>query len=76
VLTLLGFTPRADYAGQQRGACPLHGSTHGTARCFSVNTNTHTFHASCLMSWNGLEPSDCESGRAFLLLSPLGGEWV
>ena len=28
----------------QRGACPLHGSTAGTARCFSVNTNAHTFH--------------------------------
>ena len=27
VLTLLGFVPRSDHAGQQRGACPLHGST-------------------------------------------------
>ncbi len=44
VLALLGFTPRSDHAGQQRGACPLHGSTHGTARCFSVNTHAHTFH--------------------------------
>src|SRR6266568_543475 len=56
VLTLLGFTPRSDYAGQQRGACPLHGSTHGTARCFSVNTNTHTFHCfKCNRSGNALE---------------------
>jgi putative transposase len=44
VLTLLGFVPRSDRAGQQRGACPLHGSTHGTACCFSVNTQAHTFH--------------------------------
>jgi putative transposase len=44
VLTLLGFVPRSDHAGQQRGACPLHGSTQGTARCFSVNTNAQVFH--------------------------------
>jgi len=56
VLALLGFTPRADYAGQQRGACPLHGSTHGTARCFSANTNTHTFHCfKCGRSGNALD---------------------
>jgi putative transposase len=56
VLTLLGFMPRSDYAGQQRGACPLHGSNHGTARCFSVNTNAHTFHCfKCGRSGNALE---------------------
>jgi putative transposase len=44
VLALLGFVPRSDRAGQQRGPCPLHGSTHGTACCFSVNTQAHTFH--------------------------------
>jgi hypothetical protein len=56
VLTLLGFVPRSDHAGQQRGACPLHGSTHGTARCFSVNTNAHTFHCfKCNRSGNALE---------------------
>jgi putative transposase len=44
VLALLGFVPRTSYAGQQRGACPLHGSTAGTARCFSVNVHAHTFH--------------------------------
>ena len=31
VLALLAFVPRSDHAGQQRGACPLHGSTQGTA---------------------------------------------
>jgi putative transposase len=56
VLTLLGFVPRSNYAGQQRGACPLHGSTSGTARCFSVNTNTHTFHCfKCGRSGNALD---------------------
>jgi hypothetical protein len=56
VLALLGFSPRSDYAGQQRGACPLHGSTHGTARCFSVNINAHTFHCfKCGRSGNALD---------------------
>src|SRR5450755_5058173 len=56
VLALLGFVPRSDYAGQQRGACPLHGSTQGTARCFSVNTSAHTFHCfKCNRSGNALD---------------------
>ena len=56
VLALLGFTPRSDHHGQQRGACPLHGSTPGTARCFSVNTQAHTFHCfKCNRSGNALE---------------------
>jgi hypothetical protein len=56
VLMLLGFVPRSDHAGQQRGACPLHRSTHGTARCFSVNTNAHTFHCfKCNRSGNALD---------------------
>jgi transposase InsO family protein len=56
VLTLLGFVPRSDHAGQQRGACPLHGSTQGTARCFSVNTQAHSFHCfKCGRSGNALD---------------------
>jgi putative transposase len=56
VLALLSFVPRSDHAGQQRGACPLHGSTSGTARCFSVNTNAHTFHCfKCGRSGNALD---------------------
>ncbi len=56
VLALLGFVPRSDYAGQQRGACPLHGSTRGTARCFSVNSNANVFHCfKCNRSGNALE---------------------
>jgi putative transposase len=56
VLALLGFVPRSDHAGQQRGTCPLHGSTSGTARCFSVNTQAHTFHCfKCGRCGNALE---------------------
>jgi putative transposase len=44
VLQLLGFEPRTSRNGQQRGACPLHGSTLGTSQCFSANLNNHTFH--------------------------------
>lgn len=56
VLALLGFTPRSDYDGQQRGPCPLHGSTHSTAKCFSVNTKMHTFHCfKCNRSGNALD---------------------
>jgi hypothetical protein len=56
VLALLGFVPRSDHAGQQRGACPLHSSTSGTARCFSVNANAHTFHCfKCNRSGNALD---------------------
>ena len=56
VLALLGFTPRSDHAGQQRGACPLHGSTTGAASCFSVNTKAHTFHCfKCGRSGNALD---------------------
>jgi len=56
VLALLGFVPRFDHAGQQRGACPLHGSTPGAARCFSVNTNAHLFHCfKCNRSGNALD---------------------
>jgi putative transposase len=56
VLALLGFTARSDHAGQQRGSCPLHGSTHGTACCFSVNTHAHTFHCfKCNRSGNALD---------------------
>jgi len=56
VLALLGFTPRSDRAGQQRGPCPLHGSPHGTTCCFSVNTQAHTFHCfKCGRSGNALD---------------------
>ena len=56
MLGLLGFVPRSDRAGQQRGPCPLRGSTAGTACCFSVNTQAHTFHCfKCDRSGNALD---------------------
>jgi len=56
VLALLGFCPRSNRAGQQRGACPLHGTTTGTARCFSVNLQAQTFHCfKCGRSGNALD---------------------
>jgi putative transposase len=56
VLQLLGFQPRTSRNGQQRGACPLHGSTSGTSRCFSANLNDHVFHCfKCGRSGNALE---------------------
>ena len=44
VLQLLGFYANTTRGHQQRGPCPLHGSTSGTSRCFSVNLEQHTFH--------------------------------
>jgi putative transposase len=56
VLGLLGFTPRSDRNGQQRGPCPLHGSTRSTSSCFSVNTHAHAFHCfKCNRSGNALD---------------------
>jgi putative transposase len=56
VLGLLGFQPRSSHAAQPRGPCPLHGSTSGTSRCFSVNLEQHTFHCfKCGRSGNALD---------------------
>jgi hypothetical protein len=44
VLHLLGFQPGSRRGAQQRGPCPLHGSTSGTSRCFSVNLEDNTCH--------------------------------
>ncbi len=44
VLQLLGFQPQQTSGAQQRGPCPLHGSTSGTSRCFSANLNRNAFH--------------------------------
>ena len=43
VLQLLGSSLHGR-GTQQRGPCPLHGSTSGTSRCFSANLDKHTFH--------------------------------
>lgn len=56
VLELLGFQPRTSRGGQQRGPCPLHGSTSGTSRCFSANLNKHSFHCfKCDRSGNAID---------------------
>jgi putative transposase len=56
VLDLLGFQARTTHGAQQRGPCPLHGSTAGTSRCFSVNLEQHTFHCfKCGRSGNALD---------------------
>jgi Integrase core domain/CHC2 zinc finger len=44
VLDLLGFQSRSVHGSQLRGPCPLHGSTRGTSRCFSVNNDLQVFH--------------------------------
>jgi transposase InsO family protein len=56
VLQLLGFPAHTTHDAQQRGPCPLHGSTAGTSRCFSVNHSDHIFHCfKCGRSGNALD---------------------
>jgi putative transposase len=56
VLDLLGFLPHSSRGGQQRGPCPLHGSTIGTSRCFSANLEKQTFQCfKCGCRGNALE---------------------
>jgi putative transposase len=56
VLDLLGFRAVSARGAQQRGPCPLHGSTSGTSRCFSANLNRHTFQCfKCGRSGNALD---------------------
>ena len=56
VLELLGFQARTSRSGQQRGSCPLHGSTSGTSRCFSANLERNLFHCfKCGRGGNGLD---------------------
>jgi hypothetical protein len=56
VLGLLGFQARSCQGAQQRGPCPLHGSTSGTSRSFSANVERNTFHCfKCGRSGNALD---------------------
>jgi transposase InsO family protein len=56
VLQLLGFQANSTRGAQQRGPCPLHGSTAGTSRCFSANLHEHIFHCfKCGQSGNALD---------------------
>jgi putative transposase len=44
VLQLLGCSTGRTRGSQYRGPCPLHGSTRGTARCFSASLDQNVFH--------------------------------
>jgi putative transposase len=56
VLELLGFQAASSRGAQQRGPCPLHGSTSGTSRCFSAHLEEQTFHCfKCGRSGNVLD---------------------
>jgi putative transposase len=56
VLQLLGFKANSTHGAQQRGPCPLHGSTAGTSRCFSANLEEHCFQCfKCGNSGNALD---------------------
>jgi transposase InsO family protein len=56
VLQLLGFKAGATQGAQQRGPCPLHGSSTGTSRCFSANLDLNAFKCfKCGKSGNALE---------------------
>jgi putative transposase len=55
VLGLLGFQANSSRGAQQRGPCPLHGSTAGTSRSFSANLEQQNFHCfKCGRSGNAL----------------------
>lgn len=56
VLQLLGFKANSTRGAQQRGPCPLHGSTSGTSRSFSANLDQHCFRCfKCGRSGNALD---------------------
>jgi putative transposase len=56
VLQLLGFQATSTRGVQQRGPCPLHGSTSSTSRCFSANLDEQIFHCfKCGRSGNALD---------------------
>jgi putative transposase len=56
VLQLLGVRTNSTKGSQQRGPCPLHGSTSGTSQCFSAHTDRNIFHCfKCGRSGNALD---------------------
>jgi len=56
VLRLVGFTATSQHGSQQRGACPLHGTTLGIARCFSVDVSRGIFRCfKCGRAGNALD---------------------
>jgi putative transposase len=56
VLQLLGFHASSTRGAQQRGPCPLHGSTSATSRSFSANLDQNMFRCfKCGKSGNALD---------------------
>jgi putative transposase len=56
VLQLLGFKANSIKGAQQRGPCPLHGSTSGTSRSFSANLSLNAFRCfKCHRQGNALD---------------------
>jgi putative transposase len=56
VLQLLGFHASSTRGAQQRGPCPLHGSTSGTSRSFSANLDQNMFRCfKCGKGGNALD---------------------
>lgn len=56
VLELLGFQAQRRHGAKQRGPCPLHASSIGTACSFSVNLDQQIFHCfKCGRSGNALD---------------------
>jgi hypothetical protein len=65
VLELLGFRAASRRGAQLRGACPLHGSTSGTSRCFSVNLERKVFQCfKCGRKGNALDLWARATGQA------------
>jgi putative transposase len=56
VLALLEFTPTSTRGSQQRGPCPLHGSTRPGSRSFAASLSDHCFHCfKCHAHGNALD---------------------
>jgi putative transposase len=56
VLQLLGLQANGTRGVQQRGPCPLHGSTTGTSRCFSAHLDRNIFRCfKCGHAGNALD---------------------
>jgi putative transposase len=57
VLQLLGYEPQRRRGGvQHRGPCPLHGSSSGASRCFSVDQKRNVFQCfKCGQRGNALD---------------------
>jgi hypothetical protein len=65
VLQLLGYEPGRSQGAAHRGPCPLHGSSSGTSRCFSVNTTHNVFQCfKCGRRGNALDLWAAATGQA------------